>query len=100
METSLSGVEARGDRVSQISAVGRRLTGTDPSGPRGEGSALYWIGAQLYELLLRRRLYMGKGQSEFLRMAPANCGPFNCNRVNVILRKDPTHELRSDWEED
>ena len=68
-------------------------------GPRGEGSALHWICAQLCELPLRRRLYAGKSQSEFLRVAPANRGPFNGNRVNVILQKDPTLELRSDWDE-
>ena len=68
--------------------------------PRGAGCALDWICAQLCELPLRCRLYVGKGQSEFLRVAPANRGPFDGNRVNVIMRKDPTHELRSDWDED
>ena len=69
-------------------------------GPGEAGFALDWICAELCELLLCCRLYVGKGQSEFLRMAPANRGPFNGNRVNVVLRKDPTHKLRSDWNED
>ena len=56
--------------------------------------------AELGELSLRCRLDMGKGQSEFLRVAPANRRSFDGNRVNIILRKDPTDELRSDWDED
>ena len=42
---------------------------------------------------------VGKGQPEFLRVAPANRGPFNGKRVNFILRKDPTLKLRSDWDD-
>jgi hypothetical protein len=49
---------------------------------------------------LHPRLYVGKGQPEFLRVAPANRGPSNGKRVNFILRKDPTCELSSDRDDD
>src|SRR4029077_16193170 len=57
----------------------------------------YWypFSAQLRDLPLHTRTYLGEGQAEFLRTAPAHRCTFDGERVACILREDTTLQLCS-----
>jgi hypothetical protein len=48
------------------------------------------------DLLLDARAYLCKGKTEFPMPDPANCGLFDSERIQFILREDTTLERSSD----
>jgi hypothetical protein len=61
--------------------------------PLGQGSP---PPAQIADLSLHARTYLGEGKAEFLRTGPANRCTFNDKRVAFILWEDATLELNSE----